>query len=73
MALPSGLKPVVAVRFSPLLYRPAGDCTASVLPDLQYRMVLAVATMDSVMLYETEVRTESYADPGVWGGSTGSL
>ena len=91
IALPSGLKPTVAVRFSPLLYRrqsctlssgaipgpnPHRPCSPSALdapppppsppllpptppqlvPDLGHRMVLAVATMDSVMLYETEVR-----------------
>ena len=60
LALPSGLKPPVAVRFCPVLYRPSSSTAAP--PEgpqqspSQYRMVLAVATMDSVLLYETEVR-----------------
>ena len=60
LALASGLKPPVAVRFCPVLYRPSSG-TAAAIPEgpqpssPQFRMVLAVATMDSVLLYETEV------------------
>ena len=60
MALASGLKPPVAVRFCPVLYRSSSGTAAT--PEgpqpssPQYKMVLAVATMDSVLLYETEVR-----------------
>ncbi len=61
LALPSGLKAAVAVRFCPVLFKrklsgtqPEGGA-APPSSGLPYRMVLAVATMDSIMLYETEV------------------
>ncbi len=53
LALPCGLKPAVAMRFCPVVFR-LSDSSPSRL-GLPYRMVLAVATMDSVLLYETEV------------------
>lgn len=49
------LQPVVAVRFCPLLFEvEEGAREGTDGPfDLPYKMVLAVATMDSVMLYDT--------------------
>lgn len=57
--LPSLVKPVVAVRFCPLLFkRTAGSATprgAQPPFDLPYRCVFAAATQDSVLIYDTEV------------------
>lgn len=51
----------MAVRFCPMLFQPStnGVEPHTSVPRLPYRMVLAVATMDSVLLYETEVRRGS--------------
>lgn len=58
--LPSPSKPVVAVRFCPLLFAPSakgGSAGAGAgCFGLPYRLVFAVATLDSVMVYDTEVR-----------------
>jgi chromatin assembly factor 1 subunit B len=53
--LPAQTKPVVAVRFSPLLYRlPAGSSSSGELfHKLPFKMVFAVATVDSVVIYDT--------------------
>ena len=48
------LQPVVAVRFCPVLFEVDEGLDAEGSPfDLPYKMVWAVATMDSVMLYDT--------------------
>lgn len=47
-------KPVVATRWCPRLFAlPEADARALTAIDLPYRMVLAVATLDSVFLYDT--------------------
>lgn len=55
--IPCCLQPVVAVRFSPVLYckRPhhVSDNAAFQQP---YRMLFALATLDSVAIYDTQVR-----------------
>lgn len=50
--LPGSLKPTVCVRFNPILYqlRNAG----TLLFQLPYRMVYAIATLNSVILYDTQ-------------------
>ena len=51
------LQPVVAVRFCPVLFElgevAGSDLKASI--DLPYRMVFAMATKDSVLIYDTQV------------------
>ena len=51
------MQPAIAVRFCPILFevekRPPG--TASLPIDLPYRMVFAIATRDSVVIYDTQV------------------
>lgn len=51
------LQPVVAVRFCPVLFElEALEPASAEMPiDLPYRMVFALATKDSVMLYDTQV------------------
>ena len=68
MHLPCQNKPVVAVRFCPVLFRlpsssaaitsPAADAAATTtapppFDKLPYKMVFAIATLDSVVLYDT--------------------
>lgn len=48
------LQPVVAARFCPVLFS-CGPEPSSLPIDLPYKMVVAVATKDSVMLYDTQV------------------
>jgi chromatin assembly factor 1 subunit B len=52
--LPAQNKPVVAVRFCPVLFRkdPSASCPAP-FNQLPYKMVFAVATLDSVVIYDT--------------------
>lgn len=50
--LPGLSKPAVAIAFSPLCYQLSGD--VSPVFDLPYRMIFAVATQDSVIIYDTE-------------------
>jgi len=62
MSLPCGQRHSVAVRFCPKLFRrrsaeaPSGQTYVS-----EHRMVFAVATMDSVLLYDTENQTRPVA------------
>ncbi|KAL6780657.1 hypothetical protein ACKKBF_B12285 [Auxenochlorella protothecoides x Auxenochlorella symbiontica] len=55
--LPGHSKPVVAVRFCPVLFKkpePSGrEDVGGQAIDLPYRMVFAVATLDSVVVYDT--------------------
>ncbi|KAL6779423.1 hypothetical protein ACKKBG_A12285 [Auxenochlorella protothecoides x Auxenochlorella symbiontica] len=55
--LPGHSKPVVAVRFCPVLFKkpePSGrEDVGGQAIDLPYRMVFAVATLDSVVIYDT--------------------
>ena len=66
MALPCGAKPSVVVRFCPVLYKARSESDQDEMVEGEtesgggkeeeeggYRMILAVATMDSVLLYET--------------------
>lgn len=52
--LPAQTKPVVAVRFCPILFR-LHERSKSFLPfqKLKYKLIFAVATVDSVILYDT--------------------
>lgn len=52
--LPGISKPSVAVRCGPLLYSLRGN---GGLIDLPYRMVYAVATLDAVLIYDTQQTT----------------
>ncbi|XP_065909488.1 chromatin assembly factor 1 subunit B-like [Dysidea avara] len=56
--LPAGDMPTVVVRFSPVLYQllPANDGVenSAKFIDLPYRMVYAVASQDSIVLYDTQ-------------------
>ena len=49
--LPGLKKPAIAVQFSPIFYRRRTNNAVFSLP---YRMVFAVATQDSIVLYDTE-------------------
>ncbi|KAH7622201.1 putative Chromatin assembly factor 1 subunit FAS2 [Nannochloris sp. 'desiccata'] len=52
--LPAQSKPVVAVRFCPVLFRKDPNASCPALYDqLPYKMVFAVATLDSVIIYDT--------------------
>lgn len=53
--LPAQNKPVVAVRFCPVLFARDADAAPAPAPfdALPYKMVFAVATLDSVVLYDT--------------------
>ncbi|KAJ8765357.1 hypothetical protein K2173_012054 [Erythroxylum novogranatense] len=53
LLLPSGSKPVVAVRFSPIAYSFRGSNPAGFFK-LPHRLVFAVATLNSVYVYDTE-------------------
>lgn len=63
MQLPSLSKPIVAVRFCPVLFKPCSNAvqTAGAADEaapafgLPYRCVFAAATADSVLIYDTEV------------------
>lgn len=64
MHLPGAGKSVVAVRFCPKLFRrshtpPAGDGVPDISTTLKlpYRLVYAVATLDSIFLYDTQRAT----------------
>eukprot|EP01135_Chromosphaera_perkinsii_P004173 Nk52_evm80s270 gene=Nk52_evmTU80s270 len=55
--LPSTRRASVAVRCSPIFYKlrnPSKEESQSPLCDLPYRMIFAIATMDSVLIYDTE-------------------
>ena len=55
----SAVQPSVAVRFCPRLFarmQPVEECRFPGQAELPYKMVFAVATFDSVILYSTEVR-----------------
>lgn len=56
MHLPGHGKPVVAVKFCPVLYEKSSEHSHDHQPfsALPYKMVFAVATLDSVILYDTE-------------------
>ena len=51
------MQPAIAIRFCPVLFElealPVG--TASLPIDLPYRMVFAIATRDSIIIYDTQV------------------
>lgn len=53
--LPAQTKPTVAIRFCPILFeRPTGHSnTFPAFQKLEYKMVFAVATVDSIVLYDT--------------------
>jgi len=55
--VPGQTKPVVAVRFCPLIFQNASNDSQSNVPqpfeNLPYKLVYAVATLDSVVLYDT--------------------
>lgn len=53
LCLPCGPKPAVAVRFSPQIYKLRPTETTPTFK-LDYRMVFAVATFDSVLVYDTQ-------------------
>eukprot|EP00798_Chlamydomonas_sp_ICE-L_P022059 gene22059-29124_t len=54
MHLPSLSKPVVAVRFCPTLFTLKEDTPPGPLFKMNYRMIFAIATMDSVLVYDTQ-------------------
>lgn len=49
--IPGLKKPAIAIAFSPVIYRAQSDSPVFKLP---YKMVFAVATQDSVIIYDTE-------------------
>lgn len=54
--LPAQTKPVVAVRFCPVIFRNDAAATSpppALFEKLPYKMVFAVATLDSVLVYDT--------------------
>lgn len=51
--IPGLKKPVIAIRFSPIIYKLTNSVTQPVFK-LPYKMVFAVATQDSIVLYDTE-------------------
>lgn len=48
--IPSIKRPTIAIAFSPILYEPSTEVQAFSLP---YKMIFAIATQDSVMIYDT--------------------
>ncbi|XP_042975783.1 chromatin assembly factor 1 subunit FAS2-like [Carya illinoinensis] len=53
LQLPGASKPVVAVRFCPVVFSLRGS-TPAALFKLPYRLIFAVATLNSLYLYDTE-------------------
>ena len=49
----AGVQPAVAARFCPKLFEPGASQAEGSPFDLPYRMVFAVATVESVILYDT--------------------
>lgn len=54
LLLPAASKPIVAVRFCPILFCLRGSKSGSGFFKLPYRVVFAVATLDSLYIYDTE-------------------
>ncbi|GAB2280747.1 3-oxoacyl-[acyl-carrier-protein] synthase [Dionaea muscipula] len=55
LQLPGANKPVVAVRFCPLTFRLRGSNSGKAGPfNLPYRLIFAVATLNSLYIYDTE-------------------
>lgn len=54
MSLPGASKPIVAVRFCPILFCLQGSNTAAKLFELPYRVIFAVATFNSLYIYDSE-------------------
>lgn len=53
--LPAQTKPIVAIRFCPVFFKRTENNTCpAVFNSLPYRMVFAVASLDSIILYDTE-------------------
>lgn len=53
--LPAQTKPILAIRFCPLFFKRSENKTCpAVFESLPYKMVFAVASLDSVILYDTE-------------------
>jgi chromatin assembly factor 1 subunit B len=52
--LPSGEQAAIACRWSPVAYTRRNPTAASPYGDCTYRMILAVATLTTVLLYDTE-------------------
>ena len=57
------LQPVIAVRFCPVLFQPEQPSAGTTaLPiNLPYRMVFAIATRDSILVYDTQVIPTAYS------------
>ncbi|KAL8477098.1 hypothetical protein ACS0TY_029419 [Phlomoides rotata] len=53
LMLPGASKPVVAVRFCPIRFKLLGTNTSSLFK-LPYRLIFAVATLNSLYIYDTE-------------------
>ncbi|XP_042066678.1 chromatin assembly factor 1 subunit FAS2-like isoform X1 [Salvia splendens] len=53
LMLPGASKPVVAVRFCPMKFKLLGTTTSSAF-NLPYRLIFAVATLNSLYIYDTE-------------------
>ncbi|KAJ9177801.1 hypothetical protein P3X46_012973 [Hevea brasiliensis] len=53
LMLPGASKPVVAVRFCPMVFSPRGLHSAGFFK-LPYRLIFAVATLNSLYIYDTE-------------------
>lgn len=52
--IPTDLQPVVGVSFSPVLYKPRVGEKNGLLPKLNYRMIFALITVSSVIVYDTQ-------------------
>ncbi|GMG20984.1 unnamed protein product [Ambrosiozyma monospora] len=50
--LPGFKKPAIAIRFSPVIYKPIANVESAF--KMPYRMVFCVATQDSVLIYDTQ-------------------
>lgn len=53
LQLPGASKPVVAVRFCPIIFSPRGSNPAAFFK-LPYRLIFAVVTLNSLYIYDTE-------------------
>ncbi|CAI0428117.1 unnamed protein product [Linum tenue] len=54
LLLPGASKPIIAVRFCPLQFTLRGSNSAAGLFKLPYRLIFAVATLNSLYIYDTE-------------------
>ncbi|KAG9155082.1 hypothetical protein Leryth_011065 [Lithospermum erythrorhizon] len=54
LMLPGASKPVIAVRFCPLAFKLRESKPSTTLFKLPYRFIFAVATLDSLYIYDTE-------------------